>query len=116
MNSLKDTGKKTREFSTDRHQQTSHNRHWHKETDLAKDIEKHFRKILAGRHVSSVQTDISRLRLTDLAEKKRKNQLKQILTDAAKETLGSSPEFSRTHQTDIDNRKNRGKQFRQETL
>ena len=46
---------------------------------MAKDIGKHFRKILAGRHVSSVQTDISRLRLTDLAEKKRKNQLKQIL-------------------------------------
>ena len=91
---------------------------------MAKDVGKHFRqtqikinrKILAGRHVSSVQTDISRLRLTDLAEKKRKNQLKQILTDAAKETLGSSPDFSRTHQTDIDNRKNRGKQFRQETL
>ena len=60
MNSLKDTGKKTREFSPDRHQQITHNRHWQKETgkkgsglirkdirfsqtDLAKDIGNHFR-------------------------------------------------------------------------
>ena len=60
MNSLKDTGKKTREFSPDRHQQITHNRYWQKETgkkgsglirkdirfpqtDLAKDIGKHFR-------------------------------------------------------------------------
>ena len=55
MNSLKDIGKKTREFRPDRHQQITHNRHWQKETgkkgsgvirkdtrfpqkDLAKDI------------------------------------------------------------------------------
>ena len=33
MNSLKDTGKKTREFRPDRRQQITHNRHWQKETD-----------------------------------------------------------------------------------
>ena len=63
MNSLKDTGKKTREFSPDRHQQITHNRHWQKETgkkgsglirkdtrfpqkDLAKDIGNSFKQIL----------------------------------------------------------------------
>ena len=60
LNSLENTGKKTREFSPNRHQQVPHNRLWQKETgkkgselirkdirflktDLAKDIGKHLR-------------------------------------------------------------------------
>ena len=50
MNSLKDTGKKTREFSPDRHQQVPHNRHWQKETgenQLGQTLIKPIRQTLA---------------------------------------------------------------------
>ena len=52
---------------------------WSLQTDLAKDVGKHFRqtpieltrKILARRHASSVQIDISRFLITDIGRKRQ---------------------------------------------